>query len=63
MKTIFKTLSSVALAATLVFSANNSTAQAFEEGTSSASIGYGFGTIGYWNNSRFKNTVLAMYTY
>jgi len=47
------------LAATLVFSANNSTAQAFEEGTSSASIGYGFGKIGYNINSRFKNTVLA----
>ena len=59
MKTIFKTLSSVALAATLVFSANNSTAQAFEEGTSSASIGYGFGKIGYNINPRFKNTVLA----
>ena len=59
MKTIFKTLSSVSLAATLVFSANNSTAQAFEEGTSSASIGYGFGKIGYNINPRFKNTVLA----
>jgi opacity protein-like surface antigen len=63
MKTIFKKLSSVALAATLVFSANNSTAQAFEEGTSSASIGYGFGNIGNNLNSRFKNTVLATYTY
>lgn len=63
MKTIFKTLSSVALAATLVFSANNSTAQAFEEGTSSASIGYGFGNIGNNLNSRFQNTVLNMYSY
>jgi hypothetical protein len=61
MKTIFKTLSSVALAATLVFSANNSTAQAFEEGTSSASIGYGFGKIDYSDNSMFENTVLARY--
>ncbi len=53
MKTIFKTISTITLVATLVLSANNSSAQAFEEGTSSASIGYGF--------VNFGNTVLNAY--
>ncbi len=54
MKTIFKTISTITLVATLVLSANNSSAQAFEEGTSSASIGYGF--------VNFGNAVLNTYT-
>jgi opacity protein-like surface antigen len=53
MKTIFKTISTITLVATLVLSANNSSAQAFEEGTSSASIGYGF--------VNFGNAVLSTY--
>jgi len=53
MKTFIKTISSIALATTLVFSAGNSSAQAFEEGTSSASIGYGF--------ANFGNAVLSTY--
>lgn len=54
MRIIIKTISSLSLALAMVFGVTNSSAQAFEEGTSSASIGYGF--------VNFGNAVLNTYT-